>query len=59
MKDRIAAWLRPIVFLGQNRITLAGATITLVGTAAFAIAYLASDVTRRRSLARVEGHAAI
>lgn len=33
-----------------------GAAVTLVGTAAFAVAFAASDVTRRRSLARADGH---
>jgi len=35
-----------------------GAAITLVGTALFALAYLAGDVNRRRTLARLEQHAA-
>jgi ABC-type Mn2+/Zn2+ transport system permease subunit len=34
-----------------------GAAITLVGTAVFAVAYLASDVARRRALSRIEQHA--
>jgi manganese/iron transport system permease protein/iron/zinc/copper transport system permease protein len=36
-----------------------GAAITLVGTAVFAVAYLTSDVARRRSVARLEQHAVI
>jgi manganese/iron transport system permease protein/iron/zinc/copper transport system permease protein len=34
-----------------------GAAITLVGTAVFAVAYLASDVARRRALSRIDQHA--
>ena len=34
-----------------------GAAITLVGTAVFAVAYLVSDVARRRSIARIDAHA--
>ncbi len=33
-----------------------GAAITLVGTAVFAAAYLVSDVSRRRSLSRLDAH---
>ncbi len=33
-----------------------GAAITLVGTAVFAAAYLGSDVSRRRSLSRLDSH---
>jgi manganese/iron transport system permease protein/iron/zinc/copper transport system permease protein len=34
-----------------------GAAITLVGTAVFAVAYLGSDVARRRALSRIDQHA--
>ena len=34
-----------------------GAAITLVGTAVFAVAYLVSDVARRRALSRIDQHA--
>lgn len=36
-----------------------GAAITLAGTAVFAVAYAVSDVARRRTLARLDQHAAL
>jgi manganese/iron transport system permease protein/iron/zinc/copper transport system permease protein len=36
-----------------------GAAITLLGTAVFAVAYLGSDVARRRPLGRIEAHAGV
>ena len=36
-----------------------GAVITIVGSTMFAIAYLASDVTKRRAVAKLDDHRAI
>lgn len=36
-----------------------GATITLIGTALFAVAWVASDTARRRALAAVDAHGAV
>ena len=61
-------WMSPLLGAGIGFVGMyvswyaeipSGATITLVGTAAFAIAYLGADVARRRAVAGLDDHAAL